>query len=446
MKKPRWDGSLELIESSKPNHQRGEEMLNQTVLPFKLSSTSDQLTAHAGLSLFGEFCAAMKLSEQVNRYLPAPGSAKGFKPSTYVQSLVFMLHGGGRSLEDLRMLANDKGLTTLLGMTVPSPDATGNWLRRLGSGSGLDNLGVVCNKQRKWAMKREERKAYTLDIDASQIVAEKYEAHYTYKNEKGYMPMLGHIAENGLIIHEEFREGNAAPASRNREFIQACKANMPKGKRITRLRADSATYQAAVINDCERDGVTFAIAAKKDEAVSAAIAAISESAWEPYSDGEIASTVHCMNNTEAFTLIVFRKGKQLSLEGEESGWFYHAVATNSTDSAATVMSWYRMRGEHSENRIKELKTGFGMERMPCGQFAANAMFFRIGAMAYNLFVMFKAHVLPENWKKHQVQTVRWRLYNIAARITRHARSLWLNVSTAYIGLFRDIRHRCFQRI
>jgi len=446
VKKPRWRGSLELVESPNQHHHRGEEMLNQTVLPFKLSSTSEQLTAHAGLALFGEFCAAMKLSEQINRYLPAPGSAKGFEPATYVHPLVLMLHGGGRSLEDMRMLANDEGLSPLLHMAVPSPDATGNWLRRLGSSSGLSDLKVVQSKQLKWAMKREERKEYTLDIDASQIVAEKYAAHYTYKHEKGYMPMLGHLAENGLIVHEEFREGNAAPASRNREFIQACNTNMPKGKRIARLRADSATYQADIINDCENDDVVFAIAAKKDEAVSAVIAAIPESAWEPYSDGEIASTVHCMNDTEAFTLVVFRKGRQLSLDGKGSEWFYHAVATNSTDSAAAVMSWYRMRGEHSENRIKELKLGFGMERMPCGQFAANAMFFRIGAMAYNLFVMFKTHVLPDDWKKHQIQTVRWRLYQIPARVSRHARSLWMNVSTAYIDLFRDIRLRCHQCI
>jgi len=100
-------------------------MLNQTVLPFKLSSTaSEQLTAHAGLALFGEFCAAMKLSDQINRHLPSPGSAKGFKPSTYVQALVLILHGGGRLLEDMRMLANDAGLSPLLQMTVPSPDAT----------------------------------------------------------------------------------------------------------------------------------------------------------------------------------------------------------------------------------------------------------------------------------------------------------------------------------
>jgi hypothetical protein len=166
--------------------------------------------------------------------------------------------------------------------------------------------------------------------------------------------------------------------------------------------------------------------------------------WTRYSDGEIAGTVHCMNDTETFTLVIFRKGRQIELDGEGSQYIYHAVATNSADDAAAVMSWYRTRGEHSENRIKELKIGFGMERMPCGQFDANAVFFRVGCMAYNLFVMFKAHVLPSEWKKHQVQTVRWRLYQVAARITQHARSLWLKVSHAHIELFRDIRRKCYQ--
>lgn len=31
--------------------------------------------------------------------------------------------------------------------------------------------------------------------------------------------------------------------------------------------------------------------------------------------------------------------------------------------------------------------------MPCGQFEANTVFFRIGAIAHNLFVLFKYSVL-----------------------------------------------------
>jgi hypothetical protein len=60
------------------------------------------------------------------------------------------------------------------------------------------------------------------------------------------------------------------------------------------------------------------------------------------------------------------------------------IATNRTERAEEVVRWYSKRGDSSENRIKDLKIGFGMERMPCGQFEANAVFFRIGALAYNV--------------------------------------------------------------
>jgi hypothetical protein len=53
-------------------------------------------------------------------------------------------------------------------------------------------------------------------------VAQKREAQYTYKGEKGYMPIVGHIAELNLVIGYEFREGNAAPVAGNLEFVQAC--------------------------------------------------------------------------------------------------------------------------------------------------------------------------------------------------------------------------------
>jgi hypothetical protein len=63
---------------------------------------------------------------------------------------------------------------------------------------------------------------------------------------------------------------------------------------------------------------------------------------------------------------------------------YHVIASNRVESAADTLIWYRQRGEVSENGIKELKIGFGMERMPCGQFAANAAFFRIGVIAHRI--------------------------------------------------------------
>lgn len=110
-------------------------------------------------------------------------------------------------------------------------------------------------------LKKEARNEYTLDIDATQIIAEKEAAQWTYQGEKGYMPLVGTLAENGLIVGDEFRDGNAAPAAGNLEFIRYCEQQMPAGKRIVAVRADSAAYQAAIFNACEDEKKCFAIGA-----------------------------------------------------------------------------------------------------------------------------------------------------------------------------------------
>jgi len=421
--------------------------MTQSVLPFKLEITRDTITPHAGLTLVGEFSHALGLPEKLDELLPAPGSGAGYTPREFVLPLLLMLHGGGRALEDLRQLREDHGLRELLGLEeMPSADATGDWLRRMGGGVGLAKSEAVSRYLLARGLGAEERTEYTLDLDASQIVAEKQTAAWTYKGERGYMPLLGHLAQNGLVVGEEFRAGNESPGAGNLEFIKYCEKQMPAGKRIKDVRADSAAYQAEVFNYCEESGKTFAIGADLDSAVRGTIAAIPQADWQTYQDGYLAETVHSMEKTKrAFRLVVIRRPVQGKLFGEEDPRErYTAIASNREEGAAATVAWYNQRGEASENRLKELKLGFGMERMPCGEQAANAMFFRIGVWAYNLFVLFKRLALPAEWGRHQVQTVRWRLYQTAGKVVDHARSYALRVKRFMYRLFEEVRVRCWE--
>jgi hypothetical protein len=169
--------------------------------------------------------------------------------------------------------------------------------------------------------------------------------------------MVGHLAENGLVVGDEFRAGNESPGARNLEFLKYCVRQMPKGKRIRVIRGDSAAYQAEVINYCEGEGIEYAIGADLDEAVLAAIRSIPKGDWRPYENGYIAETVHCMNKTKkAFRLTVIRRPYQREMFGEgDEGLKYSVIATNKSESAEVVVAWYNQRGECSENRIKELK-------------------------------------------------------------------------------------------
>ena len=110
-------------------------------------------------------------------------------------------------------------------------------------------------------LRRDGQATFTLDADATGVVGEKRDAHWSYTGEQGYMPMLGFLFETPLCLVDEFREGNLSPGAGQLAFYQQCRARMPVGKRLARYWADSASYQAALINELEADQVRWAIMA-----------------------------------------------------------------------------------------------------------------------------------------------------------------------------------------
>jgi hypothetical protein len=423
--------------------------LQQGILPFKIEKSDEPLIARAGLVLPYEMARAVKLPQVIDRELPSPGSGHAYEPSQFIMPLIIMLHGGGKKLEDLREIKGEVSLRELLEMKeLPASCTVGDWLRRMGrDGRGLSGLGKVNDHLVAEVLKRDERTEYTLDNDATVIEAEKQEARWTYKKEKGYQPLLGFLFELGLALGDEFRNGDVPAGAGALEFLELCQRKMPRGKRIRYYRADSASYQASVINSCFDHEMLFTITADKDEAVMVAIKGIKEEEWQPYEgDREIAETIHTMNKTrDAFRLIVQRWRK---LQGElfnPDPYCYHVIATNREEPAKEVVKLHNQRGQ-LENYIKELKSGFGMEWMPCGETYANAVFFRIGVIAYNLFHALKLLGLPAWWRTATIDTVRWKLYQVAARLVYHARQVLLKLVTSVdkINLFRQVCHRCLQ--
>ena len=318
---------------------------------------------------------------------------------------------------------------------------------------GIEGLGRVRDQINGRILKRDGITEYTLDADATEIIGEKADALLTYDGNKGYMPMLGFLYETAVCIYDEFREGNVSPQSGQKEFYLECKKRIPAGKGIGYYRADSASYQAEVFNQLEEDGVRYGITVDQDKAVKPLIASIGAEEWEEPVKGcgyELAETVHCMEKTKkAFRLVIKREvRRQGELFEKAERFFYHAVATNWSEkdkNRAEVLAWHNQRGQ-AENFNKELKNGMGMDRMACGQSYANAVFFRIGVIAYNLFIGFKRLACPESWMKQTIATFRWKMVQVAGRIVKHAGEvvLKLMIDLEKLELFRGIRKKSFE--
>lgn len=78
---------------------------------------------------------------------------------------------------------------------------------------------------------------------------------------------------------------------------------------------------------------------------------------------------------------------------------------------------------------KELKNGIGMESLPSVEFGGNAMWFCLGVLAYNVFVLKRELILPQEYKNKTISTIRWFFIEIAGEMVKHGRRLWLHVST-----------------
>jgi len=415
------------------------------LLPFRIEQSDEPLIARGGLILPYEMAKALKLPKVIDLELPPPGSGHSYRPSRFVMPLLLMLHGGGKQLEDMREIRGEVSLREILEIReLPACCTVGDWLRRMGlNEKGLPGLGKVDNHLNREVLKRDSRTEYTLDTDATIIEAGKVEAQWTYKKEKGYQPLLGFLFELGLVIGDEFREGNVPAGARALEFLKYCQSMMPPGKRIRYYRSDSAAYQARVINHCFDCHMLFTITADQDTAVRQAIRTIKENEWQRHEkDREIAETVHTMNETkQAFRLIVQRWPKLQGDLFDPEPYCYHAIATNREEGAKEVVALHNQRGQ-VENFIKELKDGFGMNAMPCGETHANAVFFRIGVIAYNLFQAMKLLALPIWWRNTTIATARWKLYQVAARVVHHAHQIIMKLAVPIekIVLFRQARY------
>jgi len=423
------------------------------ILPHNISTTDELLTSRGGLLAIATLMQELKLTNLIDKHFALPKSNRGYNPSVFLNSLILMQHEGGIRLDDLKYLKKDKAITKLLGLkNIPQPDSVGDWLRRMGT-SGVNAISLINKELCRIALK--DTKHITLDIDASEIISNKKEAKKTYKFNQGYMPMVGHIAEINHVIQTDFREGNIAPKTENLEFIEKCVSNLPKGVKLKNLRIDCAGYQKSIIKYCDEEEIHFAIRAIKSKSLTSYINNLDESKWDPVikSDGtesQMSShrTTHNISDyKKPFTLIIQRtpKSGQLELDIgspsdaiESNGYVYRAIATSLDHmSDSEVISWYGMRAEKSENKIKELMLDFGGAHMPCGQFDANALYFSICTLSYNLFVMLRNH-LPEEFNKSRAKAVRLRVYSMAAKLIKHSRQYKLKLQEFNNNLLSQI--------
>src|SRR3989339_70856 len=422
--------------------------IQEKLLDFQLQKTSDILTSKSGLSIFYESALALGVIENIKRNLSEPKSNRGLKPDAYIMPLALMLCGGGRTMEDIREIERDMGLRKICGLAkIPGADAIGKWLRRTDNLAGLKTT----NEQLAAEIIRHSGKDnFTLDTDATLIETEKECAQMNYKGFTSFSVMLSFLADLDLCVAADYRNGAASAGSGIKDQIEHTDTLLKSlDKKLKYFRSDSASYCAEIFNGCFDRKIIFTITADQDSAVKLAVQGIKENEWQKLLDAagldtgrEYATTVHCMEKTkESFTLVIQRWQDPQQKLFEKNIYHYYIIATNDFErenQAAEIIFHHNGRG-NAENYNKEIKSGFGMDYAPSQELKANAVYFEIGVLAYNLTVAVKKLFLEESWAKKTIATLRWQLIFIAGKVIEHGRQLFLKIESAYFELLKNIR-------
>ena len=427
----------------------------QGILPFVLEPAErTDLTARAGLPLVVETMRALGVDKVAGTTLPQPKRQRGFAPARKLEALVTLLAAGGDRVEDVRVLAEDKGLEKLLGAPFPSPDVLLDfvgqfhdpqcWQGRPATkkawvapeSAGLRALETVNRELVERGADRRQKQA-TIDHDGTIIEAHKRDATVAYEGTRGFQPLVAVWAEEQLVVADEFRDANVAGGEDPLSSVQRAFANLPPWVEERRFRADSAAYYTPLLKYLVKDQIGFAISADMTQELRACCTAVAKRRWARLDTREreevdVAEVEFTPGDwpRDAWPLryiaLRFTPRQQELLESR--GVTYHAVVTNRRDlDAAQLVRWQREKAGTIEHVHRVMKDELGAGVLPSARFGANAAWFRINALTFNVLTVLKRCALPERLRDARPKRLRYELFTLAGELVAHQSQLSVRV-------------------
>jgi len=460
--------------------------VRSTVLPFQvqLLDEADSVTGHAGVALVVEAFRSLGLSEAVERHLRLKRRARGYSEGTCVETVVALLAAGGECLDDVRVLAADRGLRRLWRRSeLPSAETLRFFLNRFHDegavagrvphsafipeeSRGLVALGAVQRELLASVQGRAPRTRATLDVDATVIASEKREALPVYEGGTGYQPLQVWWAERGLWVRSQFRDGNVPAQTGVREILsESIETLRALGVTEFAVRSDSAAYQHAVLDALRREKIAFAITADMSPELRAAVLALPEGAWKPLrqiktDDGFVAGTRewsevefvpdHGSRKRDLAPdryLVERVRPSQLPLFADGEAYHYFATVTNRWDwDGERLLRWSHERCGTVEPAHDVLKNELGGGVLPSGRFGANAAWWQLAILTANLLSALKLIALPLEWRPFRPKRLRFLLLSLVGRIVHHGRRLFLRLARDHPSafVFLEARRRLAQ--
>ena len=503
--------------------------MTQGELPFKYEEEkkTSGMTALAGLPVYLDLFRKTGLRESISKHLKVRTGRQGWTDSQMVISLILLNLAGGDCVDDMRIMEADDGFCEILkkseiyrlkrkdrrqllnrwrkqrSRTVPSPSAIFRYLEAFHEAEqeGLrqqgkafipeanEHLKALCFINRdiaEFANIQDPEKTATLDVDATVVATNKQQSLYCYKGYKAYQPINTWWAEQGIILHSEFRDGNVPAGYEQLRVLKEALDCLPDRVENLRIRSDTAGYQHDLLKYCEmgknrRFGrIEFAIGCSVTPEFKKAVAEVQESEWKPlyktiegkkYKTGtewaEVCFVPSAIGNSKKgpeYRYLAKREAmvEQLPLPGMEpqqqlpfqtmdmdaKRYKLFGMVTNMDWEGGELINWHHGRCGKSEEVHSVMKHDLAGGKLPSADFGENAAWWWIMVLAHNLNAIMKTRALGKTWSTKRMKAIRFSFIKLPGRVIRRSRSLIIRITRnhPYFELLIEARKRISQMV
>ena len=407
------------------------------------------ISPFGGISLIHKQLLSQNIVNFIDNQLGQRVKTVGYHYSELILSRIYTSFCGGNATEDVNYI-RENTLSHLKDIRIPSADtilrgdnelSVESYL--LDDDSSKEHLVNVNSKMNRFllasAIKFKQVKPdstnLVLDFDHQFIAANKYDAAYSYKRQKGYFPGIATI--NNIPVYIEGRNGNCSVKTaqlqthqRIFKLLKSQQVNLPK-----RVRMDCGSYIKEVTDFYQQEGVDFFIRA--NNAAVLIQRAVKQTDWKHcainYQDYEVTSFDYQFGK-HIHRIIAYRyanKTGQASLLSNDSKKYLFIITNNKQIPEKEAIEFYNKRGD-SERVFDIQNNDFNWNAMPHSFLHQNTVYLIIMAIAhiiYKWIVAIFANIVDGITRTSRLKKFIFRFVNTVAKFTKSARKNITHLAT-----------------
>ena len=391
---------------------------------FDIKFVNKDITPFGGLSLFFKMLEKCNFTEVLdNSGMPNQGSNRGYKPSDLIRGLFAGVWCGASCFGHLDIVRYDGVLRNLIGWKEIGAGHKA-YQRYFNKFTQAINQEVFSNLYKRF-FSTLTFDNYTLDFDSTvmQRGGEQEGAAKGYNPKRpgrnSHHPLLAFVSDIRMIANYWLRPGNTSASTNYISFLEDTIEKLGN-KRVGLIRMDSGFFASDILNYLENKEFKYIIACRFNNRIKNLLA--NKGKWCEVVEGlEIAETTYQADAWSAPRRIVMvrqeietrphaagKQIKQLELFSDDNDfgkYRYSCYITNLKLPAKVVYDSYRGRAD-SENRIKELKYDFSLDKYVSNNFWATEVCGNFIILAYNFLSLFR-HALINSPNKSFLKKIRY---------------------------------------